>query len=72
MTHIAEERSLGAVEVGQFFGALFFRFIGLGIGDAGGNLAGDQIEKPGVARVKLAVGIQRRNEDASRLLLAAS
>ncbi len=71
MTHVAEECSLGAVKIGQFFGAPSFRFVGLSVRDAGGNLAGGQIEKACIACVKLAVGVERCDEDTGRLLLAA-
>ena len=67
VAHVAEECGLGAIKIGQFFGASFFRFIGFGVRDAGGNLAGSQIEKAGIARVKLAVGVQCGDEDTSRL-----
>ena len=39
VAHIAEKGSLGAVEISQFFGAPSFGLVGLGVGDAGGDLA---------------------------------
>ena len=40
----------------KFFGTFLLRFISLCVGDAGGNLAGSQVEEAGIARVKLTVG----------------
>ena len=71
MAYVAKKCSLGAIKVGQLFSSLFFRFIRFSIGDAGRNLAGGQIEKASIARIKLAAGVQRCDENASRLLLPA-
>jgi hypothetical protein len=65
VAHIAEERSLGAVQFGQLFRAFSFLVIGVGVGDAGGDLAGDEIEEPLVKGIVLPIGIERGNEDAN-------
>jgi hypothetical protein len=52
VAHIAEERCLGSVEFGQRFGPLALRFIGPSIGDRGGNVAGDKVEKRAIRGVQ--------------------
>jgi len=48
---IGKERGLGAVDLGQRFGSPLLLFIGLGIGDCGGDLAGGEIEEARVVVV---------------------
>ena len=69
VTHVAEERGLGAIQLGEFFSAFSFLLIGVGVVNAGGDLAGDEIEKSLVKAVELPVGVERGNEDADRLFL---
>jgi len=42
---VAEEGGLGAIEVGEFFGAAPLRFVGFCVGDAGGYLSSGQLEE---------------------------
>ena len=71
MTHIAEECGLGSVEFRQALGPLSLFLIRPRIGNAGGNLPGYQVKKSSVACVKLAVRIERGNENTRRLFLSS-
>ena len=46
---LREERGLGAVELGQRFGAPALLLVGSRVGDAGGDLSGDELEEAAVA-----------------------
>ena len=54
MTDIAEKDRLGPVQLSQRFGPLSLLFVGARVGQASGDLAGDQLNESGVA------GVQRR------------
>src|ERR1700733_2043051 len=69
MAHVAEECRLGTAPFGELFSAFSFLLIGIGVGNAGGDLAGDEIEKPFVEVIELPIGVERGNEDADRLVL---
>ena len=56
----------------KLFGAALLRFIGFCVGDAGGNLSGSQVKEAGIACVELTIGVEGRDENAGRLLLAAA
>ena len=47
---VGEEDGLGAVELGERFGAAAFLLVGAGVGERGGDLAGDQLDEAGVLR----------------------
>ena len=63
---VGEERGLGAIDFGQRFGATALLLVGLRVGDAGGDLAGDESEEAAVALVVQPVRIQPGDEDAGR------
>src|SRR5262245_35779054 len=64
VAHVGEERRLGVVELGQDFGAAALFFVGLSVGDGGGDLARRQAEEAAVAFIKDAEGIETDNENA--------
>ena len=70
MAHVAEKCGLGAIQFSEGLGALSLVFVRFRGGDAGGNLSRNQVKKPGVARVQLAIGIQRGNKHTRRRVLS--
>jgi hypothetical protein len=64
VAHVAEERGLRAVELGERFRAAPFLLVGLGIRDAGGHLAAHELEEAAIRVVEPAEGIQPRDERA--------
>jgi hypothetical protein len=56
---VGEERGLGAVQLRQRLGAAARFGVGVGAGDAGGDLAGDEGEEPVVGGVERAKRIDR-------------
>jgi len=70
MAHVAEEGRLRPIECGQALRALSLFFIGLGVGDACGNLARDKIQELLIERIEFPIGIERRDEHSDRLVLS--
>ncbi len=68
---IGEEGGLGAVDLGQRFGALALLLIGLGIADPGRDLAGQEGQEGAVALVEQAKGIEPDHQSAGPPGLAA-
>ena len=67
VAHVAEKSRLCPIQFGQASRALLLFFIGLGIGNAGGYLAGCKVQKPCVTRIELAIRIQRGDENPTGL-----
>ncbi len=67
---IGEERRLGAVELGERFGALALLLIGRGIGDPRRDLSGHQIEESRIALIEPPIGIDPDDEESRRSILA--
>jgi len=68
VTDIAEECGLDAVDFGKRFGASTFFFIGAGIRDCRGHLAGDEIEKAAIAIVELKVRADAEDQQPCELV----
>src|ERR1700735_3934481 len=69
MAHIAEECRLRAVNFGQSLRTFLFRRVGACVGNAGGDLAGDEIDEPGVADIQRTKWIEGRDNHARGLVL---
>ncbi len=67
---VREECGLGAVDLGQGLGAPALLLVGAGVGEAGRDLARDQVDEARVAGVELPVGIDARDQEARRPVLA--
>ncbi len=52
MANVGEKGGLGAVDLGERFGSLPFLLVRLGVGDAGGDLSGHQIDERAVLNVE--------------------
>ena len=70
MADVGKEDCLGAVQLGQSFGALALLLIGTGICESGGDLPGDEFDEPRVLGVELAVRVKTSDKDAGRAILA--
>ena len=53
---VGEERGLGAVQLGQRLGPPPLLLVGAGVGDGGGDVAGQQVEEPPVVVVERPAG----------------
>src|SRR5687767_10547588 len=65
VAHVAEERGFGAIELGQRLGALALRLIRSGVDDRRSDVAGDEIEKRPICRIRYAPGAHADNEQAN-------
>src|SRR5580693_3704434 len=65
MTDVGKECRLGAIDLRERLRALAFRFVRLCIGDSGGDLARDEIQKRGVRLIKRATRTQSGDEKAN-------
>ncbi len=71
VAHVREEVGLGLVELGQRLGPGLLELVGAGVGDAGGELPGDQVAEVAVALVDRSVGVEPEDLEAVRRCLGA-
>jgi hypothetical protein len=64
VTDVREERRLGAVELGQSLGPLALFLVGLGVGDAGGDLRRHQAEESAVVVVEQPERVEADDQDS--------
>jgi hypothetical protein len=64
MADVREEGGLGTVQLGEGLRSLVLLIIGLGVGDAGRDLALDQVDEPAVVVVEGPERIQAGDQDA--------
>ncbi len=72
VTGIGEECGLGAVELGQLFGAPAFVFVGLGVADRRGDVRGDPAEQRRVGGVEPPAGAETRHQVSERCSLGCA
>ena len=71
MADVGEERGLGPIDLGERLGAAAFLFVGFGIGDRRGDLAGDQFHETGIVVVEQAKRVEAGDENAGASGFAA-
>ena len=69
---VGEERGLGAVDLGQRFGALALLLVGARVGDAGRDLSRQQAEEAAIVVVERPVRIQAGDKETGDAALACS
>ena len=70
VTDVGEEGGLGAVDLRQGFGAATLLLVRMGVGEAGGDLAGDEVDEAEPGVVRAAPGIDARHQKAGGRVLA--
>lgn len=67
MAHVREERRLGAVDLGQGFGAALCAFVSAGAGEAGGELTHEELSEAAQAVIERAMRVQTGDEHTGGL-----